>query len=378
MGPALLAWSATAALASLALHLVGGPLDFHPSACAHARSHLPAVVAGQPLATRALAAAICDFVAEPAPAKPLVISVHGPPGAGKSLAHAALAAALYRADPGAAGAGAGPPCPGRGCPGYRIVFGLDYTAEDAPTALAALRTALLDHAAAHPQSLIVIEEYDKLGCDARAALRGLLAAAPGDPARAALARSVVVLESNAAAAELHALVEAAPSRDDVALEDGVRAVKDALYAAWAGPGCEPRAETLRSLAAVDHFLPFLPLERGHLELLIERALTARARRAAASRAAPLSVRWSPAVVAFLADRADYDGGRYPVEGGAEAPRLVTRYVSGALDDAAAAAAARVGGGAGGAGAASPLSGELAIGVDGRELLFVPDPPGRGG
>lgn len=365
MGPAFLAWSATAALASLALHLVGGPVDFHAAACAHARAHVPSVVVGQPLATSALATAVCDHVSNVAPVKPLVLSAHGPPGVGKSLAHGALAAALYRSDPAAAASTTtGPPCPGRGCPGYRVVFGLDYAPGlEAETSLAALRSALLDHAAAHPQSLIVVEEYDKLDCGARAMLRGLVAPAPGDPARAALARSIIILESNAGHADLHALVTTSPSgRDGVTLEAATRAVKDALYAAWAAPACEPRADTLRALAAVDHVLPFLPLERGHLETLIERALTARTARAA-STSPPVHAAWGRDVVTFLADRADYDGGgRFPVEGGAEAPRLVTRYVSGALQDAA--SAAGVGG----------LTGRLVIGVDGAGVLFVPDPP----
>jgi Torsin len=365
MGPAFLAWSATAALASLALHLVGGPVDFHPAACAQVRSHVPSVIVGQPLATAALAAAVCDHVANAAPTKPLVLSAHGPPGVGKSLSHAALAAALYRRDPAAAAAASScPPCPGRGCPGYRVVFGLDYgPGPDAAATLAALKTALLDHAASHPQSLIVVEEYDKLDCAARAMLRGLVAPAPGDPARAALARAIIVLESNAGHADLHALVADA-GRDAVTLEAATRAVKDALYASWAAPSCEPRADTLRALAAVDHVLPFLPLERSHLETLIERALVARTQRAAAG-SPPVRATWGADLISFLADRADYDSSRrFPVEGGAEAPRLVTRYVSGALQDAAAAAGAGSGG----------LTGRLVVGVDANGVLFVPDPP----
>jgi ATP-dependent Clp protease ATP-binding subunit ClpA len=365
MTPAYLAWSATAALASLALHLVGGPAEFHPGACAAVRAHVPATIVGQPLATRAMADAVCDHLADEAPTKPLVLSAHGPPGVGKSASHAALAAALYRADPGGS---TGPPCPGRGCPGYRVVFGLDYTPDEKPAALAAVKASILDHVASHPQSLLVIEEYDKLDCGARALLRSLLGAGAGDAARAALARSVVVLESNAGYAQLHAMVEEAGDRERVEPEAAARVLKDLVFGAWTDTPCgETPADASRSLAAVDHFLPFLPLEREHLAELVRRRLAVRAARSAA--ADGVAARFDSSVVDFLVDRADFDG-RFPVEGGAEAGKLVTRYASRALADAAAALAA---GGVAGT-HATTVAGALAVGVDGRELVFVPDPP----
>lgn len=217
MGFAVVAWSALAASASLLLSLVGGPAHFSPNACASVSAALPHVVVGQPAALAAIADAVCDHLAENGNAaaagggkskrgggggssggggsgKPLVLSAHGPPGVGKSAAHAVLAAALYSpSDLSAVLEGISraeeeleredeeqaqeeeeqggtlrrrrrrtkpppPPlptlladCPGKGCPGYRVLFGLDYSDSARSGALAALRESLLEHVAKHPQ-----------------------------------------------------------------------------------------------------------------------------------------------------------------------------------------------------------------------------------
>lgn len=208
MSFAVVAWSALAASASLLLSLVGGPAHFSPHACASVSAALPYAVVGQPAALSAIADAVCDHLAENAGAaikgknnkrgegskKPLVLSAHGPPGVGKSAAHAVLAAALYSPSDLSAvleglsraeeeleleeeegedeGEGEGtrrrrtrkknkplpPPlptlladCPGKGCPGYRILFGLDYSDSARSGALAALQESLLEHVAKHPQ-----------------------------------------------------------------------------------------------------------------------------------------------------------------------------------------------------------------------------------
>ena len=221
MGFAVVAWSALAASASLLLSLVGGPAHFSPNACASVSAALPYAIVGQPAALAAIADAVCDHLAENAGVssggegkknkkekqsggggskKPLVLSAHGPPGVGKSAAHAVLAAALYSpADLSAVLDGLAraeeemeeeeeeeeeeveeeegatkakkttkknktrrrsppppPPllladCPGKGCPGYRVLFGLDYSDSARSGALAALRESLLEHVAKHPQ-----------------------------------------------------------------------------------------------------------------------------------------------------------------------------------------------------------------------------------
>lgn len=222
MGFAYVAWSALAAVAGGLLSLVGGPAHFSPNACASVSAALPRVVVGQPAALAAIADAVCDHLAENAAVaaaaggrkgeatadvgggggtkKPLVLSAHGPPGVGKSAAHAVLAAALYspadlsvvlegyrdadeneesdddddeeddddnggrrrqtrfrrrrrrrrKRKPLAPGSLLAD-CPGKGCPGYRVLFGLDYSDSVRSGALAALRESLLEHVAKHPQ-----------------------------------------------------------------------------------------------------------------------------------------------------------------------------------------------------------------------------------
>ena len=52
---------------------------------------------GQSLAAHLLADAVCDHVENPRAGKPLVASLHGSPGIGKSYFHQLLAQALYNA-----------------------------------------------------------------------------------------------------------------------------------------------------------------------------------------------------------------------------------------------------------------------------------------
>ena len=281
------------------------------------------------------------------------------------------------------------------------------------------------------QSLIVVEEYDKLDCDARGLIRQLfgtsgaaagvvtedktggssagggggggsggdgetpsLSSSPPPPRLTttiapSLAQSIILLESNAGYAQLHELLEQASNavedeekkrkkesdggrkggdggsssssnepassssssplrrrdrnsrskkpdpdaaRLAVPLETAARSLKDLVFARWVSQRCEPRADSARALAAIDHFLPFYPLERPHLERLLRRRLAARSLRARREDALSLEEPFGRDVVAFLADRADFDG-RYPVEGGKEASALVTRYVTRALADA---------------------------------------------
>ena len=51
--------------------------------------------------------------------KPLIVSVHGPPGVGKSLTHLLAAKALYNTNPMAADK-----CPGHHCAGYKVRYGV--------------------------------------------------------------------------------------------------------------------------------------------------------------------------------------------------------------------------------------------------------------
>lgn len=157
--------------------------------CDRLEPYLTHHIVGQDLALKQLINAVCDHLDDPAPSKPLVLSAHGPPGVGKSLSHFLLARALYSKRPQHVHA-----CPGSQCLGYKVrcvcppthvdgsphradhqvVYGIDYTADQQQRQHALLRDAIIAHVAAAPESLLVVEEYDKLECESRALFRQLL------------------------------------------------------------------------------------------------------------------------------------------------------------------------------------------------------------
>ena len=91
-----------------------GHVDFAPGACERLEPYITSRVVGQELAVRQLADAVCDHLALPDRHRPLVLSLHGPPGVGKSMSHHLLAEALYNAQP-----RRGLACPGADCAGYK-------------------------------------------------------------------------------------------------------------------------------------------------------------------------------------------------------------------------------------------------------------------
>ena len=86
-------------------------------------------------------------------------------------------------------------CPGPDCPAYKLVFGTDYVTSEAAEQSAALRDAVLRHLAVYDSSVIVVEEYDKMGCAARGVLRQLLEKGARDAAE--FKKTIFVLEANA-------------------------------------------------------------------------------------------------------------------------------------------------------------------------------------
>lgn len=90
-------------------------------------------------------------------------------GVGKTFTHTQLAIALYNRDPSKASE-----CPGKHCTGAKVVYGMDYVAEERQQQLNRTRTDILDHIRLTPDPLLVIEEYDKLDCASRAMLRQLI------------------------------------------------------------------------------------------------------------------------------------------------------------------------------------------------------------
>ena len=95
------------------LALFAGHTSFAAGACSSIETYLLSEVVGQELAVQQLSDAICDHMLKEQPQKPLVLSVHGPPGVGKSLSHRLLAQALYDASDDTE-------CPGLHCPGYKV------------------------------------------------------------------------------------------------------------------------------------------------------------------------------------------------------------------------------------------------------------------
>jgi hypothetical protein len=74
---------------------------FCPDACDRMRRYVPQELVGQGFALQQLMDAVCDHLAEDSPTRPLVLSLHGPPGVGKTLFHRLLAQAVYNATDGA-------------------------------------------------------------------------------------------------------------------------------------------------------------------------------------------------------------------------------------------------------------------------------------
>lgn len=102
-------------LISLDIIHPAGSVSFVPQACTNIETTLPQEVVGQELALRHLTDIICQHISQKHPKKPLVLSVHGPPGVGKTYTHLWLARSLYNKQP-----AADLICPGMHCKGYKV------------------------------------------------------------------------------------------------------------------------------------------------------------------------------------------------------------------------------------------------------------------
>jgi len=76
-----------AAGALLALYAGSANRYFVPDACERLERILDTHVVGQKLASSLVVASVCSHLQNNTPVKPLVISLHGPPGIGKTLSH---------------------------------------------------------------------------------------------------------------------------------------------------------------------------------------------------------------------------------------------------------------------------------------------------
>ena len=321
--------------------------------CARARNETARSVLGQSAALALALDATCDHVEGSmgdGRGKPLVLATHGSPGVGKSMFHSALARAVY--DVGASeegdrvGGRAG--CPGSGCRGYKVIFGTDYVARERDAQARMLRDAVTRHLERFPESIIVVEEYDKLGCPARGMLKQMLehgssGTSDGNPFDrvVAFARSIFILEANAGFMDVHdASAARGRAPEGEALVALQRKLRDGLFEKWRDDRCEDREDTLKAVGAIDVFVPFVPLDRVAVKAIAHAQLERRGR-VKKLRDELGRLEWDDAVLETLVDEVEFEG-EYAIEGGKEVAIVLSRCVTRALRLLAEAEIARAG------------------------------------
>eukprot|EP00873_Tetraselmis_striata_P004412 jgi/Tetstr1/424676/TSEL_015198.t1 len=311
--------SGVVAIAAMAWQVFRGPArEYVPGACPRLERHLGSHLAGQAPAVEAAADAVCAHLADTHPQRPLVLSVHGPPGVGKSYFHLLAAQALYNLTDGQY------ECPGYHCPAYKIVFGMDFLAGEAAEQHIMLRHTLLNHFHAYKEALVVVEEFDKASCESRQFLRHLLL--HGDQnTTLGLSRSIVILESNTGYLDTVTQLQQAGDRSQVPLEAVTSALKDRMFVETMALDCLSHVEASRLVNLVDAFVPFFPLEHTHVVGMHLRRLTWQMQRAGRLGA----LLWGPEVVDFLAGKVYFEDG-FAVEGASGVHMIVARYVTKAL------------------------------------------------
>lgn len=315
-----LAAAAATAVIGIVASMMQGHHRFAPGVCDRLEPFLTEHVVGQELALRQFSDAVCDLVRrqEAGPGKPLIMSAHGPPGVGKSLTHWLAARALYNADPLADSR-----CPGHACTGYKVLYGMDYVSAERAEQHAYLRAALLDHLKQVGNALLVIEEYDKLDCPTRAMFRQLFENLHS--ANITSGRPIILLEANTGYTQLHQMLEdVGGDRTKISAEEAQRVLKDLIFQTWAAGDCESHADTLKMVGMIDFFLPYLPLEAGHMRRLFHMRLRDEARALRGRHRCRLT--WGPAELDFLVSKVDFEGS-YTIEGAKEVSTVMTRHVS---------------------------------------------------
>ena len=310
--------------------------------CARTRALTTRELLGQDVGAALVVDAVCDHAEKSSRdrEKPLVMSLHGSPGVGKSLFHRILARAAYNAtresdfDSGRRGR-RNEACPGAGCPGYKVIFGTDYVVRERETQARMLRDAVTRHLEKYPESVVVVEEYDKLGCPARGMLKQMLehgsagtGANPFDR-NVTFGRSIFVLEANMGFMDVHDASAAgggAPTGDELtALQ---RKLKDGLFEKWTSDGCEDREDTLKVVGAIDIFVPFVPLDRAAVKAIVHAQLERRGETKKARRELA-RLEWDDRVLEALVNEVEFEG-EYAIEGGKEVAIVLSRCVTRAL------------------------------------------------
>ncbi|KAL3137739.1 hypothetical protein ABBQ38_005003 [Trebouxia sp. C0009 RCD-2024] len=319
--------AATAAVtAAVSWMILSRQASFAPGACSSLERFLQSEIVGQQLAIHQMSDAICDHLLKAQPEKPLVLSVHGPPGVGKSLSHRLLAQAMYDAP------GDDLECPGAHCPGYKVLQGMDHINAERAQQHWYLKNSVLTHLRKYTDSILVIEEYDKLDCPTRAILRQLITSS--GTANVSMDKSVVILESNLGQLQLHKMLIEAGERSKVTAEEAHNGLRNLVYDIWSQGNCESHVDIIRMLGAIDFFLPFFPLEASNIQELFTKRLAEQS--AVLVRADAANLTWSVEVMDFLISKVDFgdckahEAGCYPVEGARPVSTIMTRYVTRAL------------------------------------------------
>merc|ERR1712072_497100 len=132
------------------------------SFCRTLWSEIREEIIGQDFALDLMVTCICDYLDDTFLKKPLVISTHGPVGVGKTLTHRSLARFLYEVPRENWNA-----CPGYECPAYKLFSSMSHVPSEREIQSHLLRRVILNHVVEYPNSLIVIEEFDKFDSSLR-------------------------------------------------------------------------------------------------------------------------------------------------------------------------------------------------------------------
>lgn len=275
-------------------------------------------VVGQDASIATISDAICDHMSRIGHKsnKPLVLSLHGPPGVGKTYFHQLAAHALYQGD-----VPKTKHCPGKDCLGYKVLFGMDYTEKDKDRQHLLLQKSLLEHVGSYPQSFIVVEEYDKLDCFMRGFFRQIMQV--GVIGNYSLHDSIIVLESNLGYSLLHGMLEKSGGRNNISIDQAQKELKDMVFKWWTMQKCEDFSDTQKLMRSIDFFLPFYPLERSHITQLFKMKLDALSKQS--EQAGYGKIHYGDQVLSFLAGKVEFDG-QYPIEGGKETNTVTVRYL----------------------------------------------------
>lgn len=172
------------------------------------------------------------------------------------------------------------------------------------------------------EAVVVVEEYDKLACDARVVLRQLLE--HPESANTTMRHSIVLLESNLGTFELQNLLHKHNfQQEKITPEEAHQSLKSLIHDHWAS-SCEPRIDTIKALNLIDFFIPFFPLGREEIGKLIKMRLQAWEKDHNLSK-----MSWDNRVTKFLLSKIHFQGD-YPLDGARDVDSVLTRHVARAI------------------------------------------------